>query len=219
LSLHFDYVASHNEQRADSVELRHENTRKVASCAVVQSGYSGRVSSARKSMAVKFVASGLTLLFAFVAQTAHAFIDPPWITPEAPRAGETVSVNIRMGICDATAERPGYPQITQEGSAIRIVEYGHHWDDDALCIYGIGTSVDPIGAFPPGDYMLTVDFFYQDFLFGPTIMSLGVIPFTVTGAAPVASVPTSSPLGLLALLLLVSGLAFWALRSRRQRYR
>ena len=91
----------------------------------------------------------MALLVAFLAQPAQAFIDPPWITPEAPRAGETVSVNIRMGICDAIFERPGYPQITQEGNAIRIVEYGHHWDDDALCIYSIGTSVDPIGAFHP----------------------------------------------------------------------
>jgi len=128
-------------------------------------------------------------------------------------------VNIRMGICDATAERPGYPQVTQEGNAIRIVEYGDHVTFDDFCIFGIGMSIDPIGAFPPGEYTLTVDFFYEDFLFGPTIMPLGVIPFAVTGAATVASVPTSSPLGLLALLLLVSGPTFWTLRKRRRRYR
>jgi hypothetical protein len=80
------------------------------------------------------------------------FIDPPWITPEAPQAGETVSVNIRMGICDATVFRPGYPQITQEGNAIRILEYGDHVTFADFCIFGIGTTIDPIGAFPPGDY-------------------------------------------------------------------
>jgi len=68
----------------------------------------------------------LIVLFLACAQTAHAFIDPPWITPADPRAGEIVSVNIRMGICDAIAEEPGYPQITQEGNAIRIIEFGTH---------------------------------------------------------------------------------------------
>jgi hypothetical protein len=29
----------------------------------------------------------LALLFAFFAQTAHAFFDPPYITPAAPAAG------------------------------------------------------------------------------------------------------------------------------------
>jgi hypothetical protein len=165
------------------------------------------------------VASTLALLLGFVAQTAEAFIDPPWITPEAPRAGETVSANIRMGICDARVERPGYPQITREGNAIRLLVYGHHWDSDDLCVYPIGMGTEPIGAFPPGDYTLTVDFLYEDFFFGYTIITLGVVPFTVTGTAPVAPVPASSPSGLLALLFLMSGLALWALGNRRRRYR
>ena len=162
------------------------------------------------------VASTMALLLAFIAQTAHAFIDPPWITPEVPRAGETVSVNIRMGICDAVAERTGFPQITQEGNAIRILEYGDHVTFDDFCIFGVGTTVDPIGVLPPGDYMLTVDFLYLDFAFGYTIMNLGIIPFTVTGAVPTVPVPTSSPLVLPALLLLMSGLAIWTLRARRR---
>ena len=74
-------------------------------------------------------------MFALVAQTAHAFFDPPWITPAAPEAGEIVSVNIAWGICDAIFERPGYPQITQEGNAIRIVEYGDHVTFADFCIY------------------------------------------------------------------------------------
>jgi len=162
------------------------------------------------------VAATLALSLGFVAQTAHAFFDPPWITPEAPRAGEIVSVNIRGGICDSIFERPGYPQITQEGNAIRILEYGHHWESDDLCIYGIGTLTEPIGAFPPGDYTLTVDFLYEDFFFGYTIITLGIIPFTVTGAAPAAPVSISGPLGLFALSIFLSSLALWTLRTRRR---
>lgn len=164
------------------------------------------------------VASTLALLLGSVAQTAQAFIDPPWITPEAPRAGEAVSVNIRMGICDAIIFRPGYPQVTQVGNAIRILEYGNRIDFEDLCIYPIGTLSEPIGAFAPGDYSLTVDFTYENYPFGYATITLGVIPFTVTGDAPAAPVPTSNQSGLLALLLLMSGLALWALWNRRRRY-
>lgn len=161
-------------------------------------------------------ASTMAMLFALVTQTAHAFFDPPWITPAAPRAGEVVSVNIRGGICDAILEWPGYPQITQEGNAVRILEYGYHVDFEDLCIYGVGTLTEPIGAFPPGDYTLTVDFLYNDFAFGYTIITLGVVPFTVTGTVSATPVPASNSSGLVALLLIMVGLAVWRLRTRRQ---
>ena len=71
----------------------------------------------------------------FFAQTAQAFFDPPWITPATPMAGETVSVNIRGGICDSIAGREGYTQITRAGNAIRLLEYGNHYElGDALCV-------------------------------------------------------------------------------------
>ncbi len=153
---------------------------------------------------------------AFAARSAYAFFDPPWITPATPRAGETVSVNIHGGICDAILEQPDYPQITQEGGSIRILEYGDHVDFEDWCIYGVGTVTVPIGAFLPGDYALTVDFLYNDFLYGPTTITLGVIPFTVTGVTPAKAVPTTNLTSLLTLLLLVAGLAAGALRNRRQ---
>jgi|GEM_PF-706599 len=159
----------------------------------------------------------LILLSAFVAQSAHAFIDPPWITPVAPRAGEIVSVNFHMGICDVITERPGYPQITRDGNAIRIIEYGNHYSEgDELCVYPIGMGAEPIGSFAPGDYVLTVDFLYTDVL-GYTIMNLGVISFTVTDAESAAQVPASSPSFRFALLFLMSGYALWALRMLRRR--
>ena len=158
----------------------------------------------------------LTLFFAFSVQTAQAFFDPPWITPAAPRTGETVSVNIRGGICDGVVFRPGYPQITQQGNSVRLLEYGVHVDLEDFCIYGVGTVTEAVGAFSPGNYTLRVDFLYDDFLYGPTIINLGVIPFTVTGVTPAAPVPAHSPAALLALALLVTGLALRALRVRRQ---
>jgi hypothetical protein len=171
--------------------------------------------SEKRGMFQHRAASLLIVLFAFVAQTAHAFIDPPWITPAEPRAGEIVSVNIRMGICDATVFRPGYPQITRDGNTIRLVEYGHHWDGE-LCVYDIGTLTEPIGAYPPGDYTLTVDLIYQDYFGTPQILNIGAVPFTVRGAPPAAPVPMLDPLGLFALMVLLSGLGVWMLRTRRR---
>lgn len=156
----------------------------------------------------------LGLLCTFVAQTAHAFFDPPWVTPAAPRAGEIVSVNIRGGGCDAIFERPGYPQIARKGNSVRLVEYGDR-APSGWCIYDVGTLNEPIGAFPSGDYTVIVDFAYYDLL-GPTTINLGVIPFTVTGATYAASVPAADSPALFALLLLVSGLALCVLRASRR---
>jgi hypothetical protein len=40
-------------------------------------------------------------VFGLAASNAYAFFHPPWVTPAAPRLGETVSVTIRGGICDS----------------------------------------------------------------------------------------------------------------------
>ena len=124
-------------------------------------------------------------------------------------------VNIHGGICDAILERPGYPMITRTGNSIRIVEYGVHVDSEDWCIYGEGTLTAPIGPFSPGNYTLAVDFIYPD-LSGPTTVTLGVIPFAVTGVTRAAPVPTSTAFGQIALLCLISGTALLALWMRRR---
>jgi hypothetical protein len=159
------------------------------------------------------IVSLLALLLAFATQAAHAFFDPPWIAPGAPRAGETVSVNLRDGICDAIFEWPGYPQLTRQGNSIRLLEYGQHWDTADLCVFEIGQLSEPIGTFPPGVYTVTVDFAYEDALYGPTIITLGVVPFTVTGVTAAAPVPALGQSGLIALFLSIFGIALSALRT------
>jgi hypothetical protein len=158
----------------------------------------------------------LAVVLALVARDARAFFDPPWITPSIPRVGQPVSVNIRGGICDSIFFRPGYPQITRQGNAIRILEYGHHWDTFDLCVYDIGTLTEPIGTYPPGDYTVTVDFTYDNYPFGYETITLGVVPFTVVGATPAASVPAVSLSWKFVLLALISGIAVGALRMRRR---
>ena len=152
-----------------------------------------------------------------IAPSAQAFFDAPWITPANPTAGQTVSINIHGGVCDGIFSRAGYPQITQEANAIRMVWYGEHWPEgsgDLLCSNIIGTLSYPFAAFPVGDYTLTVELAYVDFSGFPNLLTIGVIPFTVTGApAADASVPTLRPVALLALSLTLS-LAALARRAR-----
>ena len=163
-----------------------------------------------------FVSITAALLLAMMSSSAQAFFDPPWITPAAPRAGETVSVNIRGGICDGVFEHPGFPQITRQGNSVRLLEYGHHWDSSDLCIYDIGTLAQPIGAFPPGNYTLTVDFVYPDVL-GPTVITLGSVPFAVTGASIAAPVPLE-PSSKFLLVVLVACAALSRLWTRLARH-
>lgn len=155
-------------------------------------------------------------LLAFITSSAHAFFDPPWITPTVPRAGEVVSANIRDGVCDAIFFRPGYPQITQQGNTIHLVEYGHHWDTDDLCIYDIGQLIEPIGTFSAGHYTLMIDLSYIDALGFPQILSIGSVSFTVADATAVAQVPALTALGQLTLVGVVIGVALLASRMRRR---
>ena len=162
------------------------------------------------------VAPMVALLLMLFATSAHAFWDPPYITPANPVAGDTISMNIRMGVCDAIYQWPGYPQITRNGNDITVLNFGQHWDPGELCTYGTGTGVFPIGSYEPGNYTLTVELFYHDFFGQPHMLTLGVVAFTVTGApASAVPAPTNSPLALLALFLVVASLALWVLRGRR----
>jgi subtilase family protein len=162
-------------------------------------------------------ASVLMLLVLLSARSAHAFIDPPYLTPEHPIAGETVSVNIREGICDAIIGLPGWPQITQDGNAIRILFWAVRNSDPILCNYSIGTGTYAVGSYVAGSYELQVDLRYFDDMGEVVEESLGVLPFAVAGGAtpPPVSAPTLSKEGLGTLVLGFAGFTLWMLRSRR----
>jgi hypothetical protein len=151
---------------------------------------------------------------ALFAHSACAFFDPPWITPENPIDGETVSVNIHGGICDGIFQEPGYPQITQDGNAIHLVEYGYHYQEGSdLCIFPPGTLVRPVGQYPAGNYILTVDMLYRDSVFGPTILNIGVVSFTVSARQEATPVPAVGVLGMSILVVLLLAAVGWRLRT------
>jgi hypothetical protein len=162
------------------------------------------------------VAPVLALLFTLYAPHTQAFFDPPYITPASPIAGQTISVNIRGGVCDAILGLPGYPQISQQGNAIRILFFGARFTDPILCNLGVGTATFPVDAYPAGTYTLQVDLYYFDMNGDDAVDTLGIVPFTVAGApSPAIAAPTLNTLGLGALALIVMGCAGWAMRKRR----
>ena len=148
----------------------------------------------------KFLRSTFMLVFVLFTQLAQAFVDPPTLSPANPTEGQTVSVNIRIGVCDAFVEQTGFPQITQSVNAIRILIPSIHAFDSSFCNFGTGTAIDSIGAYPPGSYTVQVDRTYT--AVGPTrtiVENLGILPFTVAALPAPAVLPTNGFIGLLIL--------------------
>jgi hypothetical protein len=154
---------------------------------------------------------------ALCAQPAWAFLDPPYLTPANPVAGELVSVNIYGGECDVADTGVIWPApVTQQGNAITILLTGIHEGDPEFCYFGIGTNTKPIGRFPPGNYTLDVERRYGTPFGEWTQETLGIIAFTVSAAPqqqPIEA-PTLNLTGLTALLLVLIGAVLRVLRKR-----
>ena len=118
----------------------------------------------------------LGLLCLLLVRPSHAFIDPPWITPEHPQAGETIYVNLRSGVCDVITIAPIPPEITQDGSAVRILVWSGHYTDPIQCIYPTESGAIAIGSFPPGSYTLQVDRWYQIYGMARRLRRWGLFP-------------------------------------------
>ena len=163
------------------------------------------------------LAPRLTSLLALFAAPAWAFLDPPYVTPAHPAAGDAISVSIYGGECDLVDMGINWPPpVTLQGNTITILFTGIHEDDLEWCYFSVGTATYPVGAYPAGSYTLDVERRYMSST-GPWIQeTLGVIPFTVTGGAlppaPV-SAPTLGIAGLSTLLLTLAGFAVQTLRK------
>ncbi|HKE47521.1 MAG TPA: hypothetical protein VKB52_05615 [Rhodanobacteraceae bacterium] len=157
------------------------------------------------------------LALALCAQRALAFVDPPYITPANPTAGETISVNVYRGECDVLNIGIVPPVIEQHESAITALFTGIHAEDPEWCLYSIGTETVPVGSYPAGSYTLDVERRYGNALGSWTQETLGIIPFTVSGmpSQQTFEAPTLRHVGLGALLLGLITIAMLTLRTRR----
>jgi len=168
------------------------------------------------AMQRNFMRSAIMLVFAMLSQLANAFVDPPTLSPTNPTEGQTVSVSIRVGQCDALGEVPGYPQITQTGNAIRILLHSIRVYDSEFCNVPILIRSFPVGVYPAGAYTVQVDRTYEVPLPPQTIVeTLGILPFTVSGAPAPAVLPTTGFIGLLTLFATILFIAVPVLRRRQ----
>jgi hypothetical protein len=165
-----------------------------------------------------FIAAMLALLLAMLAEPASAFLDPPYITPTTPTAGELVSVNIYGGECDLVDD--GFvwpPPVTQNGNELTILFTGIHEGDPEWCYYHVGTSTFPVGVFPPGSYTLDVERRYGNVFGSWTQETLGIIPFNVSGVPlqqPIEA-PALGIVGVAGLFLAMVAAALLRLRARK----
>lgn len=158
-------------------------------------------------MSTRHLTSLLVLALASCVQRASA-LDPPYITPANPVAGEPISVVVRGDRCDLIEDGVVWPPpVTQQGSVITILFNGAREGDPEFCYFSTDAIAYPVGSYPAGSYTLRVNWRYGTFS-GWLIETLGVIPFTVSAApsqqpmeAPTLSV---AGLGVLALVLLVA---------------
>lgn len=164
----------------------------------------------------RYLAHLLALLLALFAQPAQAFWDPPYVTPTNPLAGQSVSVYMRGGGCDTLVSQPGYPQISRQGSAIRIVYFSFHYDTVELCTLPVGGAALPFGSYPAGSYTLQVDVFYYDGFSEPHTVTIGIAPFTVAAnQATAIPAPVNNGAWLAILVSALASLGCVVLQQRR----
>lgn len=154
------------------------------------------------------------LVLLLFAQGTHAFIGPPTLSPEIPRAGETVFVNITNGGCDAIIETPGFPRVNVNGNSIHVLLASAHAFDGLFCIFPVLTSTYPIGSYPAGVYTVEIDRQYQGAFGDPVIEALGTLPLTVQGTALPVSAPALGAAALAGVIFLLLISALLALNRR-----
>jgi hypothetical protein len=147
----------------------------------------------------------IVLAFVLLSQMANAFVDPPTLAPASPTESQTISVNIRVGQCDALGEMPGYPQITQTANAIRILLDSYHAFFAEYCNIIVGVRTFPLGTYPAGSYTVQVDRTYEAILPTRTIVeTLGILPFAVTAPVALPALGFASLFALFAAILLIA---------------
>lgn len=166
---------------------------------------------------MRFHRLGKVLVVALAMRTELASaLDPPYITPANPVAGEPISVVARGDACNLIEDGVVWPPpVTQQGNVVTILFNGTREGDPEFCFYSSDAIAYPVGAYAAGSYTLQVNWRYGTFS-GWVIETLGVIPFTVS-ASP-SQLPIEAPaLSIAGLVVLGLGLLAAMLRELRGR--
>lgn len=150
------------------------------------------------------------LLTLFVwASSAHAFIDPPVITPKHPTTETPVEVAIRNGVCDALLNHT--VAIVDDTVELRIRKITTQ--TDPFCNYPILTAVFELPLLPAGQHPFSI--YLQDNLppDSPPVLWFQTT-IEIVDANGAAAVPIPALSGQVSLTLLLFGLLALAARHR-----
>jgi hypothetical protein len=159
----------------------------------------------------------LTFFGTLFVPPVQAFWDPPYVTPAHPTTNDAVSINARLGVCDAFYHDPDYPKIATGGGNIRIVSIGfHNQPGDDACNLPTTLNTYQIGNFPPGSYTVTYDLYYMDFFGAYQYLNLGMVQFDVAAfPATTESAPTLNLFAISALALALAALGIIGMSKRK----
>lgn len=152
----------------------------------------------------------ILLLLALASFGANAYVEPPRIAPEHPRADRQISLLVKAGIChgffDATQ---GFRQVVRNGNQIDVIIEGSDlYEGHPFCISPEYDYAFAIGTLPPGEY--TARILLLDSGLSPTPTDYGSVSFTVSD---VQSIPAASAAGIVLAVFLITGLAWVARRQ------
>jgi hypothetical protein len=151
----------------------------------------------------------------FGATKAMAYVNPPEIFPLNPVPGQIVSIKITAGYCDGFRDEINEAPVTQNGNNLTISLRSSHYSE-SFCIFPPSfTYTFHVGAFPSGNYQLTVIRHYETLAGDEVLETLGVLLFVVSGSFDTSdSIPALSHFSELLLLFGLLMVGVIAIRFR-----
>lgn len=143
------------------------------------------------------------------ASSAHAFIDPPVITPEHPTTQTAIEISIRYGICDGLANYT----LAMEDASVDLTITKIPTQDDPFCNNPINTAVIVLPLLLEGEHSLRI--YLQDVDppdAQPVLWFQTILDIAQAGGTMPTPIPTLSSWVSFALLLL--GVLFLVVRHR-----
>lgn len=154
----------------------------------------------------------LALLLVFFPAVVRAYYSPLVFLPGSPTAGQQFTLRAGFGICDIlVVSGSDDREVVVQGSQVRVTVTGVYAPDLPFCIYPDGYADFDLGPLPSGTYNVQL---YRRDLFVPSDVDLVQSGTVVVRAAPALPVPSSHPVGLIALAVFVLLFGGWAARRR-----
>jgi hypothetical protein len=139
-------------------------------------------------------------LLGLAGAPGRAYVTTPVLVPAHAQPGQTVSVEVSYGFCDALLDY----FVTRDGNAIHVEFNSFHATSGDWCIYSPETFAYPIGHFEAGTYTVQVGRHYQGF-FGDTVHEPMATFGLRVGAEPIPALGSIGAVVLITVLLALVG--------------